>query len=348
MNLSDFPHKRLNPLTGEWILVSPHRTKRPWQGKIEQPIAPLVAVYEPKCFLCPGNQRAGNAKNPAYQTTFAFDNDLAALLPEIPEETMDEQGLLVARSEPGLCRVICHSPRHDQSFPLLSPVEISAVIDTWTNEYREIGSRENINHVLIFENRGESMGAVSPHPHSHLWATKSVPTLSAQETARQREYAERRNSCLLCDYARIELRMQSRVILTNDTFAAITPFWAGWPFEVLLIPLAHCPDLGILSKKARTDFADILHRLTIRFDNLFGIPFPYTMGIHQRPTDGEDHAEWHMHAHFFSPLMRSLSTKKMITGYEAFGMPLRDVSPEDCARKLRNCPDSHYTNQIAN
>ncbi len=345
MNLSDFPHTRFNPLTGDWVLVSPHRTKRPWQGKIEQPSTPQSVPYDSKCFLCPGNQRAGNVKNPLYQTTFVFDNDFAALLPDIPEESMDEKGLLVARGEQGLCRVVCHSPRHDLSFPLLTHVEICAVIDTWASEYIEIGSRKNINYVLIFENRGEITGASSPHPHSQLWANKSIPNLAAVETLRQGEYANSRSSCMLCDYVKLELQMQSRMILRNDSFAALTPFWAVWPFEVMVLPLEHHADLGGLPRKARSDLADIVNRLSIRFDNLFCAPFPYSMGIHQRPTDGKEHEEWHFHVHFFPPLLRSMSVRKLMAGYEVLAMPQRDVTPEDGARKLRNCSDIHYTNQ---
>jgi UDPglucose--hexose-1-phosphate uridylyltransferase len=345
MNLADFPHRRYNPLTGEWVLVSPHRTKRPWQGKIDQVVVPPAVSYDPKCFLCPGNQRAGNSKNPLYETTFAFDNDFAALIPDIPRETLNEQNLLVARGEQGRCRVVCHSPRHDLSFPLLTSVEICGVIDIWATEFMEAGSYDNVNYVLIFENRGEVMGATSAHPHSQIWATESIPTIPAAETAKQTEYSAEKNSCLLCDYVKLELAMQSRMIITNDSFVAVVPFWAVWPYEALVVPLEHYSDIGGMSKKARADFADILLRLTTRFDNLFSSPFPYSMGIHQRPTDGKDHQEWHLHAHFLSPLARSLSMRKLMAGFEILGMSQRDFTAEDAARKLRSCTEVHYTNQ---
>ena len=343
MNLSDFPHRRYNPLTGEWVLVSPHRTKRPWHGKVEPVVAPAPAAYDPKCFLCPGNPRAGNEKNPSYENTFVFDNDFAAILPDIPLETMDEQGLLVARGEQGRCRVVCHSPRHDLSLPLLTRQEILGVIDTWAGQYLELGSYEEINHVIIFENRGELMGATSPHPHSQIWANGSIPTFPARETAHQKEYRDRKKSCLLCDYVNLELRMQARLIVQNDSFAALAPFWALWPFETMVVPKDHYTDIGGLPKKVKTDFADILSRLTIRFDNLFALPFPYSMGIHQRPTDGSDHEEWHFHVHFFPPLLPSQTARKLMAGYELLAMPQRDVTPEDGARKLRNCSEVHYS-----
>jgi UDPglucose--hexose-1-phosphate uridylyltransferase len=343
MNLSDFPHRRFNPLTGEWILVSPHRAKRPWQGKVEQPQPSAPEQYDKKCFLCPGNLRAGNTQNPKYETTFVFDNDFAGILPDIPVETMDEQGLLVARGEQGLCRVVCHSPRHNLSFPVLSQQEILAVVATWISQYVEIGSYENINHILIFENRGEIMGATSPHPHSQIWANASIPTLPAMETARQKEYLDRQKSCLLCDYVKLELRMQARIIMQNDSFAVITPFWAVWPFEAMVVPKEHYTDIGSLPKKVKNDFADVLKRLTTRFDNLFSAPFPYSMGIHQRPTDGDGHEEWHFHTHFLPPLLRSPINRKLFAGYELLAMPQRDVTPEDGARKLRSCSEMHYS-----
>jgi UDPglucose--hexose-1-phosphate uridylyltransferase len=343
MNLADFPHKRLNPLTGDWVLISPHRTKRPWQERIEQGSSPAVPAYDTKCFLCPGNQRAGNARNPHYETTFAFDNDLSALLPDIPVESMNERNLLVARGERGLCRVICHSPRHDLSLPLLSTVEISSIVDAWANEFTDSCDNEFAKYVLIFENRGDITGAGSSHPHSQAWSTETIPTVPALETARQREYAERTGSCLLCDYVKLEVQMQSRLIVTNEHFAAVSPFWAVWPHEALVIPFGHYADIASMPKTVREDFADILNKLTIRYDNLFSSPFPYSMGIHQRPTTRDDHSPWHCHAHFFSPVARSLSSRKLMAGYEVLAMPHRDTTPEDAARRLRNCSEVHHT-----
>ncbi len=303
----------------------------------------MIAHSAPRCFLCPGNPRAGNVKNPQYETTFASDNDFSALLPDIPVESMDEQGLLVARGERGRCRIICHSPRHDLSFPLLSRVEICGVIDAWADEFVEASLHEHIKYVLIFESRGEVMGVASAHPHSQVWLNESIPTVPALETAKQKEYSQRTRSCLLCDYVKLELQMQSRVIVTNDNFAAVSPFWAAWPYEALVVPLHHFADIQAMPKKVRQDLADILNRVTVRFDNLFSAPFPYFMGIHQRPCHHRDAGEWHCHVHFLPPLTRTASLRKQMTGYEAFGMAQRDFTPEEAARRLRNCSDTRYT-----
>jgi UDPglucose--hexose-1-phosphate uridylyltransferase len=343
LNLSDYPHRRFNPLTGEWILVSPHRAKRPWQGKVEDVPADRMPSYDPKCYLCPGNERAGGVRNPAYTGPFAFDNDFAALLPQAPSESMDERGLLVADSERGLCRVICFSPRHDLTLSLMSAAEVTAVIDVWAKQFSEIGSLDYVNHVQIFENRGAVMGCSNPHPHGQVWANQTVPVLPAQEGACQKEYHRRTGNCLLCDYVALELAKGERIIFANASFVALVPFWAFWPFEVMLLPRFHARDIAGLTPAQRADFADALRRMGIRFDNLFRTSFPYSMGIHQRPTDGQDHEEWHFHLHYLPPLLRSASVKKFMVGYEMLAMPQRDITAEESARRLREeCSEKHY------
>ena len=339
---ADHPHRRLNPLTGEWVLVSPHRTQRPWQGQVEKTPPEQRPAYDPGCYLCPGNARAGGLQNPEYTGTFVFDNDFAALYPDVPAASLDVQGLLRAESEPGLCRVLCFSPRHDLSLPEMERPAIRAVVDLWAEQYAELGAREWIRHVQIFENKGQAMGASNPHPHGQIWAQRSLPGEPAKELQRQREYFQAHGRTLLADYLRLELEHNERVVCENDGFVALVPFWAVWPFETLVLsrrPLASLLELG---DAERDQLADMLKRLTTRYDNLFEISFPYSMGLHQAPTDGEPHPEWHFHLHFFPPLLRSATVKKFMVGYEMLGNPQRDITPEASAARLRALPELHY------
>jgi len=345
MNLSDYPHRRYNPLLGEWVLVSPHRTKRPWQGKVEKSAGTVMPAYDPKCYLCPGNTRAGSDKNPAYEETFVFVNDFSALLPDVPAENMAENGLLVAQTERGICKVICFSPQHNLTFALMEPANIKRVVDVWVAQYKELGAVDYIKYVQIFENRGDIMGCSNPHPHGQIWANETVPQLPAVESIRQKEYLDTHKSCLLCDYVALELKQKTRIVLENDSFVALVPFWAVWPFETMILPKKHMSNITQMSEQEKADCADIMHRMGIKFDNLFQTSFPYSMGIHQKPTDGQVHDEWHFHVHYYPPLLRSATVKKFMVGYEMLAMPQRDITAESSAQQLRDCADVHYTKQ---
>ena len=333
--LSDSPHRRLNLLTGEWVLVSPHRTKRPWQGQVETRAPETRPAYDPTCYLCPGNERAGGVRNPTYTGTFVFENDFAALRPDAAGADVDVDGLLVARSEPGVCHVICFSPRHDRSLPDMELPAIRAVVDLWNEEYERLGSRPEIGYVQIFENKGAMMGASNPHPHGQIWAQRSVPLEAARETERMREHLARHGRTLLDDYLRLELRTGERVVCANDGFVALVPFWAVWPFETLVVSRRPVPSLSELTGAERDQLADIVKRLTTRYDNLFQTSFPYSAGFHQAPTDGLPHPEWHLHMHFYPPLLRSATVRKFLVGYEMLGEPQRDITAESAAARLR-------------
>ena len=339
--LAEHPHRRLNPLTGEWILVSPHRARRPWQGKIEHSSAPRLAPYDPSCYLCPGNRRAGGAVNPKYEGTFVFDNDFSALLPQTSPEALEESGLIVAAGEQGICRVMCFSPRHDVTMAEMDDQQILNVIDVWADEFTSLSERPYVGFVQIFENKGEVMGCSNPHPHCQIWAQKAVPVEPAKETAHLRRYREERGGCLLCEYLRLELKKGERIVYANDGFVILVPFWAVWPFETLLLPRRHAVDLPALSGMERECFADALRRIAVRYDNLFDTSFPYSAGVHQAPTD-EPHPEWHMHMHFYPPLLRSATVKKFMVGYEMLANPQRDITAELSASRLRELPDTHY------
>jgi len=335
-NLKEHPHKRLNPLTGEWVLVSPHRTQRPWQGQVERPPASGLPEYDPACYLCPGNERAGGARNPRYASTFVFENDFAALKPGSPPGEHNLKDLLVARSEPGICRVVCFSPRHDLTVARMSPAEMRAVVGAWVSQYEELGADPLIRYVQVFENRGEMMGCSNPHPHCQIWANHTLPNEIVKEQAAQKSYLDQKGSSLLGDYLALERQAGERVVCENPSFTALVPFWAFWPFETLIIPNRHISDIAQLTEAERDGLADILGRLTRRYDNLFSISFPYSMGFHQRPTDGEAHQEWRLHAHFYPPLLRSATVRKFMVGYELLAMPQRDITPESAAEKLRS------------
>jgi UDPglucose--hexose-1-phosphate uridylyltransferase len=304
-----------------------------------------VPVFDSKCGLCPGNTRAGNQKNPAYDATFAFDNDFPSLLPDIPMESMDEHGLLVAAGEQGKCRVISYSPCHNRSLSLMSQQEICGIITAWESEFRDLGASPDIGYISIFENRGELLGALNPHPHCQVWAHAAVPGLPALETVRQAEYLDKYKTCLLCSYAATEAAMKARIVVENEHFIAVVPFWAAWPYEVLVVPKKHAADITALSPDARTACADMLRRVTVRYDNLHHSPFPYAMAVHQRPLGAYSSSDekWHFHIHFIPPMARNGTTRKFLTACELLVIQKRDNTPEEAARKLRGCADVHFS-----
>jgi UDPglucose--hexose-1-phosphate uridylyltransferase len=342
LELQQNPHRRFNPLTREWVLVSPHRAERPWQGRVEA-TPPGAPQYDPTCYLCPRNARAGGVRNPDYKTTFVFDNDFAALRATGPAVHLDEhgQGLIVAATETGICRVLCFSPRHDLTLAQMPVPEILDVIETWTREYQDLASRHGIHYVQIFENRGELMGCSNPHPHCQIWASSSLPNEPAKEKISLAEYRKKNGSCLLCDYLAQEQEAGERIVCENDHFVAVVPFWAVWPYETLLLSRRHFADLSDLNDAERVALAAILKQLTTRYDNLFEVPFPYSMGFHQSPASA--HPEAHFHAHYYPPLLRSATVRKFMVGYELLASPQRDITPEAAAERLRALPEVHYS-----
>jgi UDPglucose--hexose-1-phosphate uridylyltransferase len=332
--LQSEPHRRFNPLLREWVLVSPHRTKRPWQGKVEKVAAPVELPYDPGCYLCPGNERAGGARNAKYKNTFVFENDYPALLAGTPATSINEANLIVAESESGSCRVGCFSPRHDLTIPRMSPEELRAVVDMWSEQFKSLEKLDWVQHVQIFENRGALMGASNPHPHCQIWANATLPNIPAREQNSFEEYCNGTKSCLLCDYLQLELKRNERIVCQNDAFVVLVPFWAVWPFETLVLSKRHLAAISGLSETERALLGGILQRTTTRYDNLFQTSFPYSMGFHQRPTDRNAHAEWHFHAHYLPPLLRSATVQKFMVGYELLGSPQRDITPETAAQRL--------------
>lgn len=340
--LRSMSHRRLNPLTGEWTLVSPHRTSRPWRGQEEARSEAPCAPYDPTCYLCPGNERANGRRNPQYAGVFAFDNDFPALTAEAAPAAIDEAGLLVARAEPGRCRVLCFSERHDLTLSRMGVRDIARVVEAWRDEHRRLAALKAINYVQIFENRGAAMGASNPHPHCQIWATHGVPNEIVKESKGQGDYMAKNGACLLCDYLALEERLGERIVCANEHFVALVPFWAIWPFETMLLARRHIGAFDDLSSDESFALADILRRLTIRYDNLFETDFPYSMGFHQRPCDGARHPHWHFHAHFYPPLLRSASVRKFMVGFELLASPQRDITPEAAAAQLRGASELRY------
>lgn len=335
-DLMEHPHRRYNPLTREWVLVSPHRTHRPWLGQVEKLPPDHLPAYDPSCYMCPGNTRATGARNPGYENTFVFDNDYPALLSDIPSGGLDVKGLIVASSEAGICRVVCFSPKHDLTVSQMPVANVHRVVEEWVRQYQQLGTLPFINYVQIFENRGAMMGASNPHPHCQCWGSASVPNEPFKEQIAQKDYLASHNHCLLCDYLVLERRSSERIIFENQHFCVIVPFWAVWPFETVVLPTRHLSSMDEMSRDEQKGLAEALKHISARYDHLFDVPFPYSMGFHQRPTDTQSHAEWHMHAHFYPPLLRSATVRKFMVGYEMLGTPQRDITPEMAATRLRD------------
>ncbi len=349
------PHRRYNPLLRQWVLVSPQRTQRPWQGETTPPVTTAGPAYDPTCYLCPGNARSGGQHNPAYTGVFAFNNDFPALLPDAPAQNdaasaPSASPLLIAEPERGVCRVLCFHPNHSLTLARMDVPDIARVVDAWADETAALSDLPWINHIQIFENRGAMMGASNPHPHCQIWATEHIPDEPLRELAAQQSYADEHHSCLLCDYLSTELaarrnesdESQDRIVVENDLFVALVPWWATWPFETLVLPRRHLGSFTDLKPAERTALATILKSVTTRYDNLFRVSFPYTMGFHQSPAHGQGHDAMHFHAHFCPPLLRSAEIRKFMVGFEMLGMPQRDLTPETAAARLRALPEKHY------
>ena len=334
-------HRRKNILTGEWVLVSPHRTKRPWQGMQEQGKELKTLEYDSNCYLCPGNTRANNEINPDYKNTYSFINDFSAILDVKIENFKDN--LLEAHTESGICKVLCYSPNHSLTMSQMDESEIVSIIKLWQKEYKDLGSIENINNIQIFENKGESMGCSNPHPHGQIWAQKSIPTEILKKQNNFKKFYENNNQSMLLAYIKKELELKERIIYENESFVALVPFWAVWPYESMVITKNHRKSILELNEKEVTDYANILKILTTKYDNLFQTSFPYSTGIHQAPTNNEQNKEWHVHMSFYPPLLRSANIKKFMVGYEMFGEPQRDITPEQAAESLRNCSKTHFS-----
>lgn len=340
--LQSRPHKRYNPLTDEWVVVSPHRTKRPWQGSADENQAETTPSYDPNCYLCPGNERAGGAHNPNYSDTFSFVNDFAALKPEGEPGRMDESSLFRAETERGICKVICFTPRHDLTMARMSPDEIIKVVQLWKREYGDIAATDFINYIQIFENRGALMGCSQPHPHGQIWSNETLPDLPAKENRAQIDYYRVNQRPLLLDYAETEEKKGERIIAENQDFMVLIPFWAVWPYETMILPKRHIQHVTELSEREESSLAQILKIITVKYDNLFRTSFPYSMGLHNAPCDGKDHPAWQFHIHFLPPLLRSATVKKFMVGYELLATPQRDLTAETAAATIRELPETHY------
>jgi len=342
MKLADCSHRRKNILTGEWVLVSPHRTKRPWQGKQETVPKSSGPEYLDDCYLCPGNSRAGGMQNPEYDSVFVFVNDFSALQNEIEPFEFKETGLLEAKSERGICKVVCFSPKHNLTLAEMEIKDIETVIKTWKKEYKDLGQKPSVNYVQIFENKGAIMGCSNPHPHGQIWAQESIPNEIIKECTAQKEYFLKNGRTLLSDYIKIEKQKNERIVFENESFVLLVPFWAVWPFEVMIVSKREIQNILQFTDKENRDFAEIIKVTAIKYDNIFDIPFPYSAGMHQAPTDGNDYPEWHFHMHFYPPLLRSASIKKFMVGYEMLAEPQRDITPEKTALFLKQIDNIHY------
>lgn len=333
-NLQDYSHKRFNILTGEWVLVSPHRAKRPWQGQNEAVNDEKRPTYDESCYLCAGNTRINGEVNPKYDDVFVFTNDFAALQSDSPEFHVND-GLLFAESETGICKVICFSPDHSKSLADMTPLEIQKVVYAWQDQYKELGDNPKINYVQIFENKGAVMGCSNPHPHGQIWSQSTLPNEVDKKNTQQLNYYSENKRSLLGDYLAQELEKQERIIFENDGFVVLVPFWAIWPFEAMIVPKRHIQNISQMTDDETLQYAEAISVLTKAYDKIFNTSFPYSSGIHQSPTDGEENRHWHWHMSFYPPLLRSASVKKFMVGYEMFGSPQRDITAESAVKMIK-------------
>ena len=333
----DSPHRRWNPLRREWVVVSPHRTQRPWQGQTEETATATALRYDPECYLCPGNVRAGGHRTPVYTETHVFENDFAALKSDVPaaEFDLNDAGLLRATTERGVCRVLCFDPRHDLTLATMDVQAIRRVVDVWAAQELELSARDDIRYVQIFENRGAMMGASNPHPHGQIWATEHIPDEPAAELASQSDYLAKHQRPLLLDYLELELQQRERIVAENGSWVALVPFWAVWPFETLILPRIRVRTIHELDAAGRDGLASLLKTVTTGYNRVFNTAFPYSMGFHGAPCDAAEHGEWQLHAHFYPPLLRSATIRKFMVGFELLGSPQRDITPESAAETLR-------------
>jgi len=338
---SDYPHRRYNVLTGEWVLVSPQRTKRPWQGQVEKAPPDRRPAYDPNCYLCPGNERAGGAeRNPQYNSTYVFTNDFPALLPDEVDFPSAGSSLLQAQATRGTCRVMCFSPRHDLTLPEMDLAAVRGVIDTWAEQIDELG--QSYRWVQVFENKGAVMGCSNPHPHGQIWALDALPNEPFKEDGQQRRYFEENGRVLLLDYAKREQERSDRLVVENECWLAVVPYWAIWPFEILLLPKRHIMRLPDLVDRERDALAGIMRALLSKYDNLFETSFPYSMGWHGAPFVTDEVEHWQLHAHFYPPLLRSATVKKFMVGFEMLAEAQRDLTAEQAAERLRGLSTIHY------
>ena len=337
---TDHPHRRYNPLTGDWVLISPHRTKRPWQGQVEKAPPDNRPRYDPSCYLCPGNERAGGVKNPKYESTYVFVNDFAALLPDTPPAGVPENLLSQAMSVQGVCRVMCFSPRHDLTLPEMAVSEIRMVVDAWAEQISELSQK--YLWVQVFENKGAVMGSSNPHPHGQIWGGDYLPNEPAKEDSHQHQYFKETGRTMLMDYLDLEIASGERTVVENQHWLAVVPYWAVWPFEIMLLPKRHVQRLPDLDEGERDTLAEILKRLLTKYDNLFETSFPYSMGWHGAPGWDDHRPAWQLHAHFYPPLLRSATVKKFMVGYEMMAEAQRDITAEQAAHRLRELSELHF------
>ena len=342
--LTDHPHRRYNPLLDEWILVSPQRAKRPWQGQNEATSDEKKPEYDETCYLCPGNERITGGTNPKYENCYVFDNDFPALLKDEVSSDVAQEDLFKINPERGINRVICFSPKHNVTLAEMQVPEIENVVRVWKEQYLELGAISYINHVQIFENKGSVMGCSNPHPHGQIWAQSSLPSQVKRTQDNLLKYFQKTGKSLLKDYLESELQKKERIIAENEHFVLLVPFWATWPYETMIISKRHFSSIAEITEEEIKSYAEMIQIITVKYDNLFKTSFPYSAGIHQAPTDGLDHEEWHFHMHFYPPLLRSATVKKFMVGYELLAEAQRDLTAEQSAEILRNLSIQHYKN----